>query len=131
MLTPFFIVLVDINECDSNPCANSGTCTDGDHLFTCACAAGFMGATCDVGKIIFSFTNYIVSSSHGHCHSLYQPLGHFDNITILIHFCWSSASITHVVMPNPVHSAMSVSHVFFAITRQLKTVITLFPILIT
>ena len=73
-------MLVDINECDSNPCANSGTCTDGDHLFTCTCAPGFMGATCDVGKIIFSFTNYIVSSSHGNYISLYLPLlRHFDD----------------------------------------------------
>ena len=54
MSISFFIVVVDINECDSNPCVNEGTCTDGDNLFTCACAAGFMGAACDQRKIFLS-----------------------------------------------------------------------------
>ena len=48
------IYIADINECDSNPCVNDGTCTDGDNLFTCACAAGFMGDACEQSKIIFS-----------------------------------------------------------------------------
>ena len=54
------LVAVATDECDSNPCANDGVCADGHNLFTCTCAAGFMGTTCDVGKIIFSFTNYIL-----------------------------------------------------------------------
>ena len=102
-------MLVDIDECASNPCENGGVCDDREDYFVCTCTAGFMGATCDVGKIIFSFTNY--------SRSLYQLLGHFDDLTILIHFCWSSVSLTHVVIPDPVHSAMSVSHVLFCITR--------------
>ena len=45
-------MLVDIDECASNPCMNGGVCADGRDLFTCTCAADFTGATC-AGKIIF------------------------------------------------------------------------------
>ena len=53
-------MLVDTGPCHSNPCVNGGTCDEpGLNLFTCTCAAGFMGATCDVGKIVFhSLTTY-------------------------------------------------------------------------
>ena len=53
-------VLADTATCYSNPCMNGGVCADGDDLFTCTCAAGFIGATCDVGKIFFlnSLTNF-------------------------------------------------------------------------
>ena len=45
-------MLIDYGTCDNNPCGNGGTCVDGVGFFTCTCAAGFTGATCDVGKII-------------------------------------------------------------------------------
>ena len=41
----FFVV--DINECDSYPCLNGGSCTDGVDLFSCVCAPGITGLTCD------------------------------------------------------------------------------------
>ena len=47
-----FYVIVDYDECASNPCANGGTCDDGVNLFTCGCAAGFMGAACEQSKIL-------------------------------------------------------------------------------
>ena len=53
MLTQLLNVLVDIDECASNPCMNDAACADGVDLFTCTCAAEFTGAICDVGKIIF------------------------------------------------------------------------------
>ncbi|XP_072050636.1 ryncolin-1-like [Amphiura filiformis] len=31
----------------SNPCQNGGSCTDGTGSFTCACATGYTGDTCD------------------------------------------------------------------------------------
>ena len=37
----------DIDDCDPNPCQNEGTCTDGVNSFTCDCATGFTGNTCD------------------------------------------------------------------------------------
>ena len=65
MLTPFSDVLVDTDECASNPCVNGGVCTDGIDVFTCTCAAGFMGVTCAVGKCI------IFSSLTTHCSSVW------------------------------------------------------------
>ncbi|MGB0592577.1 MAG: MopE-related protein, partial [Myxococcota bacterium] len=38
----------DIDECADAPCLNGGICTDGVASFSCACAAGFEGETCDV-----------------------------------------------------------------------------------
>ena len=52
-------MVVDTDECSSNPCVNGGACVDSINHFTCTCDAGFTGATCDVGKILVSFSNYI------------------------------------------------------------------------
>ena len=48
-----FNVIVDINECASNPCTNGATCDDGVDMFFCTCAAGFMGGICEQGTIMF------------------------------------------------------------------------------
>ena len=42
------------DECTSNPCQNSGACTNIINGFTCACLAGYTGARCaaDIGKCI-------------------------------------------------------------------------------
>ena len=44
------ILLLDINECASNPCQNGGTCVDG--LDICNCAKGYNGANCEIGKCL-------------------------------------------------------------------------------
>ncbi|XP_052808437.1 fibropellin-1-like [Mya arenaria] len=36
----------EINECAPNPCINGGTCNDLVNEFTCTCATGFKGITC-------------------------------------------------------------------------------------
>ena len=38
---------VDINECESSPCANSGVCIDDIDRFECICSPGFTGETCE------------------------------------------------------------------------------------
>ena len=43
----------DIDECASNPCHNSGTCTNMNNEFLCTCAAGFSGKTCEEGEVKF------------------------------------------------------------------------------
>ena len=43
--------LSDINECDPDPCMNGATCTNGIGMFTCSCAAGYTGTTCDTGIV--------------------------------------------------------------------------------
>ena len=39
--------ILDINECTSNPCEHSGTCTDEVNFYTCKCPAGNIGAECE------------------------------------------------------------------------------------
>ncbi|XP_033729348.1 fibropellin-1-like, partial [Pecten maximus] len=38
---------VDVDDCASGPCYNSGTCIDGVNSYTCTCPHGFTGARCD------------------------------------------------------------------------------------
>ena len=39
----------DINECLSNPCNNSGNCTDLVNQYACSCVAGYTGTNCETG----------------------------------------------------------------------------------
>lgn len=39
---------VDINECDSNPCQNGGTCHNGNNQYTCTCLPGWTGTNCEI-----------------------------------------------------------------------------------
>ena len=50
-----------------------------------------------------------IKNSHTRSHSLFRPLEHFADLPIFLQFCLSSASLTHVVIPIPVHSVMSLS----------------------
>ena len=52
-------LLVDINECKSNPCENDSTCTDVEDGYTCACESGFTGPECQTGMLIFSLSSEI------------------------------------------------------------------------
>ena len=36
----------EVDECESSPCQNDGTCTDEVNRFTCVCASGFTGTKC-------------------------------------------------------------------------------------
>lgn len=45
-----FFLHTDINECDSDPCANNGTCIDMVNGFVCNCTAGFVGVFCMNGE---------------------------------------------------------------------------------
>ena len=40
----------DIDECQSQPCENNGTCTDLVNDYQCDCIAGFNGTNCTIGK---------------------------------------------------------------------------------
>ena len=40
---------VDINECQSTPCQNGGTCNDAVNQYTCSCVAGYVGTHCETG----------------------------------------------------------------------------------
>jgi EGF-like domain len=36
----------EVNECDSNPCLNGGTCIDRFNGFRCECDSGYIGQNC-------------------------------------------------------------------------------------
>ncbi|XP_053372974.1 uncharacterized protein LOC123561094 [Mercenaria mercenaria] len=45
--TLFVELIPDVDECLSNPCQNDATCVDGIDKFTCDCAPGYDGTTCE------------------------------------------------------------------------------------
>lgn len=42
--------LSDINDCESNPCHNGGTCIDKVSVYQCICADGWEGDHCEISK---------------------------------------------------------------------------------
>ena len=44
-------VLIEIDECDSNPCGNGGTCNEYINEFNCTCAGGYEGTLCETGNL--------------------------------------------------------------------------------
>lgn len=40
----------DINDCESNPCKNGGTCIDGVNSYKCICSDGWEGAYCETSE---------------------------------------------------------------------------------
>ena len=51
-MSRFMFVLAEIDECESNPCANGGTCTDGINMYNCTCAPGYTGINCSTGNLM-------------------------------------------------------------------------------
>ena len=49
------IVLIEIDECDSNLCGNGGTCNDYINEFNCTCASGYEGTLCETGNLILDW----------------------------------------------------------------------------
>ena len=44
------IIFIDVDRCHDSPCKNNGTCHTGKNSFTCTCAAGFSGTSCETGE---------------------------------------------------------------------------------
>ena len=50
MFNTAIYVLLDINECASNPCQNGGTCVDEVNRYSCSCYKGYKGTNCEKGN---------------------------------------------------------------------------------
>ena len=49
------VMFLEINECASNPCQNTGTCLDKVAGFTCMCQTEFTGTICE-SKLFGAYT---------------------------------------------------------------------------
>ena len=52
MLNGLLFFVTDVNECSNKPCKNGATCSDKVNDYTCVCAVGFTGHTCETGEHI-------------------------------------------------------------------------------
>ncbi len=60
------IHVLDLDECNSSPCENGGTCMDGAGQFTCQCKPGYTGDTCGTGKLMEAlvfYTSHLIDRS--------------------------------------------------------------------
>lgn len=67
---------IDINECFSNPCANGGTCINGQAIFSCECTENWGGDLCNRGKRLK--VNFKVRKVRGRgqcCDNLFSNIG--------------------------------------------------------
>ena len=44
------LLVIDIDECSSDPCKNGAKCSDNVNGYTCKCTAGFEGDNCQTGQ---------------------------------------------------------------------------------
>ena len=49
-----YLNLLDVNDCNGNPCNNGGTCKDGIGTYECFCPMGFNGTDCEHSMLIIS-----------------------------------------------------------------------------
>ena len=55
----------DIDECNSDPCVNSCTCSDGDNSYTCSKdQAGYTGEQCETSEWKISYKTNSISWSY-------------------------------------------------------------------
>lgn len=48
-----FSSILDIDDCNPNPCENGGTCLDYLAMYNCTCPAGYLGDKCENSKSTF------------------------------------------------------------------------------
>ena len=51
---------LDIDECESDPCQNGGTCDDEVNSYTCECEDVYTGLVCETGEHMFCKIMFIV-----------------------------------------------------------------------
>lgn len=50
----------DKDDCSSSPCKNNATCTDHVKRYSCMCATGFTGMTCETGLTTYYFDIWVL-----------------------------------------------------------------------
>ena len=53
-ITVIITIIIDKDECESDPCSNGGTCENRKNAFSCICPAGYNGTNCETGACIFA-----------------------------------------------------------------------------
>uniref|UniRef100_A0A3Q2DSS2 Neurocan core protein n=1 Tax=Cyprinodon variegatus TaxID=28743 RepID=A0A3Q2DSS2_CYPVA len=68
---PVFLSMfpADIDDCQSNPCQNGGTCIDEINSFVCLCLPSYGGATCEKGN---AGCERSWRKFHGHCYRYFS-----------------------------------------------------------
>lgn len=51
----------EIDECDSNPCRNGGSCLDQFNMFVCECLPGYSGPFCDTNVRLLHFSSLLLN----------------------------------------------------------------------
>ena len=54
------LYIADMNECDSDPCVNDGTCVDDVNGYNCDCVRGYADENCDVGEYMTAYKNKVM-----------------------------------------------------------------------
>lgn len=62
-------MFIEVNYCESSPCANGGSCVAIANGYACQCQPGYTGDNCEYGEFDFHIKSNILS-----CDSLNTPL---------------------------------------------------------
>ena len=55
--TKYCFDILELDECESDPCENGGTCEDEINAYSCGCTPGYNGTNCDTGDCSLMFLN--------------------------------------------------------------------------
>ena len=68
-------LLTELNECDSLPCLNGGTCFNAINAYICTCVAGFTDLECSSGNVSLLLIEQVIIS-HSTFSTVVQHMGH-------------------------------------------------------